>query len=338
MIGLWDTTGNEVVKALAAERRSAGGVASGMALTLIVVVDEKRVREAEAAATIAAAAHPCRLVVVVRSEIERDRNRLDAEIVVGGRLGPCEAVVTRMYGRLALHAESVVMPLLVPDVPVVTWWHGEPPAEIATDFLGVVADRRITDSAQAADPVEALHQRARDYAPGDTDLAWTRITPWRTLVAGAFDTTSERVTEATVVAPPSDPTAALMVGWLSSRLGITPHRVDTNEFPRMREVQLSCANGDQLTLTREESMAVFRRTGQDDRALPLVRRPLGDELAEELRRLDADQVYAEALGATVGLRGLEQRPPQRVHVWKDPATARRAEAGVTAHAGTSGEG
>jgi len=28
MIGLWDTTGNEVVKALAAERRSAGGVAS----------------------------------------------------------------------------------------------------------------------------------------------------------------------------------------------------------------------------------------------------------------------------------------------------------------------
>ena len=53
MIGLWDTTGAEVVKALPAERRSAGGVASGMALTLIVVVDEKRVREAEAAATIA---------------------------------------------------------------------------------------------------------------------------------------------------------------------------------------------------------------------------------------------------------------------------------------------
>ncbi|GAB3940403.1 hypothetical protein GCM10027614_24010 [Micromonospora vulcania] len=231
VIGLWDTTGNEVVKALAAERRSAGGVASGMALTLIVVVDEKRVREAEAAATIAAAAHPCRLVVVVRSEIERDRNRLDAEIVVGGRLGPCEAVVTRMYGRLALHAESVVMPLLVPDVPVVTWWHGEPPAEIATDFLGVVADRRITDAAQAADPVEALRQRARDYAPGDTDLAWTRITPWRTLVAGAFDTTEARVTDATIVAPPTDPTAALMAGWLSSRLGITPRLVGTDEFP-----------------------------------------------------------------------------------------------------------
>ncbi|SCL19104.1 glucose-6-phosphate dehydrogenase assembly protein OpcA [Micromonospora pallida] len=335
MIGLWDTTGSEVVKALAAERRSAGGVASGMALTLIVVVDEKRVREAEAAATIAAAAHPCRLLVVVRSDVERDRNRLDAEIVVGGRLGPCEAVVTRMYGRLALHAESVVMPLLVPDVPVVTWWHAEPPEEIATDFLGVVADRRITDAAQAADPIEALRQRARDYAPGDTDLAWTRITPWRTLVAGAFDTTQDQVTEATVVAPPTDPTAALMCGWLGSRLGIEPHREHVDGLPRMREVRLRCANGDELTLTREDSTATFRRTGQADRNLPLVRRPLGDELAEELRRLDADQIYAEALGATAGISGLDDRPAQRVHVWKDPATARRAEAGVTAHASTN---
>ncbi|ADU09483.1 Glucose-6-phosphate dehydrogenase subunit [Micromonospora sp. L5] len=335
MIGLWDTTGNEVVKALAAERRSAGGVASGMALTLIVVVDEKRVREAEAAATIAAAAHPCRLLVVVRSDVERDRNRLDAEIVVGGRLGPCEAVVTRMYGRLALHAESVVMPLLVPDVPVVTWWHGEPPEEISTDFLGVVADRRITDAAQAADPIAELRQRAHDYAPGDTDLAWTRITPWRTLVAGAFDTTQARVTEASVVAPPSDPTAALMRGWLKARLGIDPVLTAAEEFPRMRQVQLRCANGDELTLTRDDSVAVFRRTGQEDRTLPLVRRPLGDELAEELRRLDADQVYAEALGAAAGITGLDQRPAQRVHVWKDPATAQRAEAGVTAHAGAT---
>ncbi|MEV0605469.1 glucose-6-phosphate dehydrogenase assembly protein OpcA [Polymorphospora rubra] len=336
MIGLWDTTGNEVVKALAAERRSAGGVASGMALTLIVVVDEKRVREAEAAATIAAAAHPCRLLVVVRSDINGERNRLDAEIVVGGRLGPCEAVVMRMSGRLALHAESVVMPLLVPDVPVVTWWHSEPPDEIATDFLGVVADRRITDSAQAADPVEALHRRATDYAPGDTDLAWTRITPWRTLVAGAFDTTAAEVTEATITAPPTDPTAALMSGWLRARLGISPTLRETTEFPRMRSVELRCANGDELELVREGGMATFRRTGQNERQLPLVRRPLGDELAEELRRLDADQIYSQSLEAMAGESGLDDRAARRVHVWRDPIAAKRAEAQVGAHVGPGG--
>jgi glucose-6-phosphate dehydrogenase assembly protein OpcA len=320
MIGLWDTTGNEVVKALSAERRSAGGVASGMALSLIVVVDEKRVREAEAAATIAAAAHPCRLLMVVRTDIERPANRLDAEIVVGGRLGPCEAVVMRMYGRLALHAESVVMPLLVPDVPVVTWWHSEPPPRIAQDFLGVVADRRITDAAQAEDPTVALRCRADDYAAGDTDLAWTRITPWRTLVAGAFDTSRAEITGARIVAPVTDPTAALMSGWLAARLRISPELVPTTEFQRMRSVELFCADGTCLTLTRQNGTAVFGRTGHQDRVMSLPRRPLGDELAEELRRLDPDQVYAEALGALAGMPDLHLRPATRVHEWRDPAT------------------
>jgi glucose-6-phosphate dehydrogenase assembly protein OpcA len=338
MIGLWDTTGNEVVKALASERRSAGGVASGMALSLIVVVDEKRVREAEAAATIATSQHPCRLLMVVRSDFERPINRLDAEIVVGGRLGPCEAVVMRMYGRLALHAESVVMPLLVPDVPVVTWWHGEPPEQIANDFLGVVADRRITDTGQAHDRIAALRQRANDYAPGDTDLAWTRITPWRTLLAGAFDTLDTKVTGATIVAPASDPTAALMSGWLASRVGIRPKLEPTSDFPRMRSVSLQCANGEVLTLAREDSMATFARTGHADRNLPLVRRPTGEELAEELRRLDSDQIYAEALAAYAGVSDLDSRPHKRVHIWKDPVLAARPAVAATAAAGGGSEG
>lgn len=324
MIGLWDTTGNEVVKALAAERRSAGGVTSGLALTLVAVVDEKHVREAEAAATIAAAAHPARMLLVVRSDVMRDNNRLDAEIVVGGRLGPCEAVVMRMYGRLALHAESVVLPLLAPDVPVVTWWHSEPPDLIAHDYLGVVAGRRITDAAQSVDPIAALRQRALDYAPGDTDLAWTRITPWRTLVASAFDTIETRVTGATVIAPAKDPTAALMRGWLGSRLGISADLEPTADAPRMREVRLVCANGDIVSLTRHDNSAVFRRTGQEDRPLPLVRRPLGEELAEELRRLDADQIYADALGVATGVGDLSDHSSQRVHIWQDPALAARA--------------
>jgi len=324
MTTLWDTTGSAVVKELAIQRRTGGAVLSGVALTLVVVADESRVAEAEEAATHAAEAHPCRLLVVVRRQIDAPAPRLDAEVVIGGRLGPGEAVVMRMYGRLALHAESVVMPLLAPDSPVVTWWHNEPPDRIANDFLGVVADRRITDAAQAPDPVLELKQRAIDYAPGDTDLAWTRITPWRTLVAGSFDTLEAKVIAATVTAPEKDPTAALMRGWLASRLHLTPRAEPTSEFPRMRAVELVCENGDTIKLTRENDTATFVRTGQPERHLPLVRRPLGDELAEELRRLDADQIYAEALGAVAGVSGLEERSPTRVHVWNDPALAAAA--------------
>lgn len=318
MIGLWDTTGNEVVKALAAERRSAGGVTSGLVLTLIVVVEERRVREAEAAATIAAAAHPCRLLVVVRSDVERTVDRLDAEIVVGGRLGPCEAVVLRMYGRLALHAESVVMPLLAPDVPVVTWWHGEPPERIAYDFLGVVADRRITDTAQSADPMAALRVRAEDYAPGDTDLAWTRVTPWRALVASAFDIVDSPVKAVRVESPPGDPRSALMAGWLGSRLGLPATTESNPEHPDRHAACFVFADGQELSLVEGADHAILRRTGQQDRRLPLVRRPLGDELAEELRRLDPDQVYATALSTVTDHGDLNDRPPTRTHVWRDP--------------------
>src|SRR5206468_11005708 len=51
---LWDTTGSDIVHALLSERRAAGALASGLALTLVTVVDEKHVREAEEAATLAA--------------------------------------------------------------------------------------------------------------------------------------------------------------------------------------------------------------------------------------------------------------------------------------------
>ena len=171
MTTLWDTTGTAVVKVLAAERRTGGAVTSGIALTLVVVVDERDVAEAEEAATIAASKHPMRLLMVIRRQIDAPVPRLDAEVLLGGRLGPGEAVVLRMYGRLALHAESVTLPLLAPDAPVVTWWNGAPPDRISYDPLGVFADRRITDVARADDRVGALRQRAVDFAPGDTDLS-----------------------------------------------------------------------------------------------------------------------------------------------------------------------
>jgi hypothetical protein len=69
------------------------------------------------------------------------------------------------------------------------------------------------------------------------------------------------------------------------------------------------------------------RTGLPDRILPLADRALGEELAEELRRLDADQVYAKALAAATGLGGkdLGDRLSTRVHKWHDPALAERPD-------------
>ena len=330
MVTLWDTTGREVVRKLAAERRTAGGVASGLALSLIVVTDEGRVSEVEEAVTVAAAEHPLRLLVTVRDAQGGQpdaRSRLDAEVIVGGRLGPCEAVVLRMSGRLALHAESVVVPLLAPDVPVVTWWHGPPPERIAYDPLGVVAERRVTDVAQCPDPIAEIRRRAADYAPGDTDLSWTRITPWRTLLAGAFDTVSTPVAGVELRASTDDPGALLLGGWLCERLGVEPATVPV-DGGGLTQVTVRLVDGAELSLTRQDNTVLLRRTGHVDRVLPLTPRRLGDELAEELRRLDADQTYAAALSAATGVTGLRDRPADRVHIWHDPALAERPEEAI----------
>lgn len=319
MTTLWDTTGADVVKALATARRTAGGVTSGLALTFIVVAAEQQVAEAEAAAAVAAAMHPARLIIVVRRDIDPPQPRLDAEISVGGRLGPGEAVVLRMYGRLALHPESVVLPLLAPDVPVVAWWHSQPPNVIAEDPLGVLADRRITDCAMAANPAAALRQRAIDYAPGDTDLCWTRTTLWRSLLASAFDAIAVSATGGRVAAPRDNATCALIGGWLQARLGITPELV-VAETEGVDAVSVQLADGGEVSVGwHDTDTAVVRRPGLAERLAPLRRRPLGERLAEELRHLDPDQPYAAALSAATGVTGLAQRNAQRSFVWRDPA-------------------
>ncbi len=70
----------------------------------------------------------------------------------------------------------------------------------------------------------ALRQRAEDYAPGDTDLAWTRTTAWRSLLAGAMDTANAPVVSVSVTAAEGDPVAELLRGWLRNRLGVDPPR------------------------------------------------------------------------------------------------------------------
>ena len=169
------------------------------------------------------------------------------------------------------------------------------------------------------DPMAALHQRAVDYAPGDTDLSWARMTGWRALVAAAFDSLSGTPKSATVIGAETPPTA-LLVGWLRSKLGIDVHH--TTKGRDIEEVSFELTeNGAPTNLTikrRDERSAVITRNDQADRVMPLAPRDLGDLLAEDVRRLDADEVFAEALSAWTGVKNLNRRSPKREHIWHDP--------------------
>ncbi len=160
----------------------------------------------------------------VCSPRDRTTSRLDAEVRVGADAGTGETVVLRLYGEVADHADSVVLPLLLPDAPVVVWWPVSAPLDPANDPLGKLAQRRVTDTYAAEAPVRELNARADAYSPGDTDLSWTRITPWRSMLAAALDQVVCDVKAVEVEGEEFNPSVELLAMWLADRLDVPVKR------------------------------------------------------------------------------------------------------------------
>jgi glucose-6-phosphate dehydrogenase assembly protein OpcA len=298
---LTETTTSDIRAALTRLRDQSGGPATGMVLNLIIMTDESGQHDAVRAATQAGREHPCRVLAVIAREA-RAPSRLDAEIRTGDGI-PGQTVLLRLYGPMSQHADSVIMPLLVPDTPVVTWWHGLLPAAPSTQPLGALAQRRVTDAAGARAPAQALTMLAAGYKPGDTDLSWTRATPWRSLLAATLDQLNREILGGVVIAEEQNPTADLLAAWLGNRLGV-PFLRETSGGPGITEVRLTTEDGD-VTISRPDGrVAALCRPGQPERHVALQRRDTADLLAEELRRLDPDEIYGEALEAVAGIQEL----------------------------------
>ncbi|HSZ47247.1 MAG TPA: glucose-6-phosphate dehydrogenase assembly protein OpcA [Streptosporangiaceae bacterium] len=296
---LTDTTTADIRAALTRARDQMGGPATGVVLNLIIMTDESGQHDAVRAASQAGREHPCRVLAVIAREA-RAPSRLDAEIRSGDGM-PGQTVLLRLYGPMSEHADSVIMPLLVPDTPVVTWWHGLLPAAPARQPLGVLAQRRVTDAASARTPAEALAVLAAGYQPGDTDFSWTRATPWRSLIAAIMDSEPGPITGGVVCAEEQNPTADLLAAWLGSRLDVEFLREDSGG-PGITEVRMTTPDGDIVVHRPDGRVATLTRPGQPDRHVALQRRERADLLAEELRRLDPDEIYGESLAAVAELR------------------------------------
>lgn len=292
MIDLTETNTSSIRDALMQARHQLGGPALGMVLTLIIVTDESEQYDAVRAASQAAREHPCRVVGVITRHPE-GRSRLDAEIRVGDS-SPGETLLLRMQGPVGEHADSVVAPLILPDIPVVTWWPDRAPAIPSADPLGALAQRRVTDAAASDKPRQMLSALASGYRPGDTDLSWTRATPWRSLLAATLDQPYAEITSATVGAEERNPSADLIATWLEAKLDVPVTR-EVSAGPGITEVTFVTEDGD-ITLCRPDGRnATLSKTGQPDRRVALHRRDTAELLTEELRRLDPDLVYAEVL-------------------------------------------
>jgi glucose-6-phosphate dehydrogenase assembly protein OpcA len=290
MIELIDTNASGIAAEFIASRVRSGSPAMSMVMTLIIVVDEDEAEDAMRVARQASHEHPARVLGVILGEA-RGTSQINAQVGTGaGWTG--ETALIRLKGEVVRHAESVVLPLLLPDSPVAIWWPSDPPENPATDPLGRLAQRRITDAAAASrGKGKAIHLQCSSYAAGNTDLAWTRITPWRALLAAALDQQPLKVTGGSVTAERISPSAELLVAWLADRLKVRVDRKNSRG-PGITEVRLETTEGPIVISRRDGRLATYSSPERPDRPVALKRRQLPELLAEELRRLDEDDVYA----------------------------------------------
>lgn len=296
IVDLPNTTTSAVSKKLVRLRHDVGAMTLGRVLTLVIILsDEAQADAAIEAAIDASRQHPCRIVALIPGN-RRGLSRLDGQIRVGGDAGASEVVVLRLSGALAGHGDSVLVPLLLADSPVVAWWPDDAPPNVSESPIGAMAQRRITDAAQAANPRTELRRRAANYRPGDTDLAWTRITTWRGLLAAALDQPPyEPVVSATVGGAGDSPSADLMAAWLAHSLRCPVTRTRTGDGTGMTSVHLERA-GESVDLVRPDSASATPVPPEQPlRRINPGRRELAACLADELRRLDPDEIYAETL-------------------------------------------
>jgi len=310
IIRLTETTTDEIVSTLLSE-----GVSSGSrVLTLVIDTDRAGLEDALVAAHGASLDHPCRIVAVVSptsadDDADDDRRHnghrpdatvghLDAEIRIGHDAGAGETLVLFPEGEAARHADTLVVPFLLPDVPVVTWWPYAPPTRPATSPLGALATTRITNTPSQPDPSSALAALAPEYTRGDIDLAWTRITLWRAMVASTLDSLlcAGEVRGVVVAGEPHNASVSLMIRWLRLRLGVPVERVDAPDIPGIATITVRTDSGDLVITRKDHERVMITRPGiERPQVVTMARREPVATMNEELRRLSPDLVYEEVL-------------------------------------------
>ena len=162
--------------------------------------------------------HPSRTVILVPCEDESE-SRIDAELAVrcfpiGDRAICGEVIELYLRGARALAPASIVLPLVISDLPVFVRWRGEPPfGATQWEQLVGVADRVIVDSSEW----EELRYAELAASFGRTavsDIAWSRTNDWREELARYWPEIRDQ--EIRIRGPRAE--ATLRRGWLGARL------------------------------------------------------------------------------------------------------------------------
>jgi glucose-6-phosphate dehydrogenase assembly protein OpcA len=198
-------------------------------LNLIGIVDQEWRGEVQNRLESVGRYHASRTVLLVYDE---NRTALDAVAMVSAPSDPKPGEIVGLEERVELaigprhlkRLETIVDPLLVPDLMTLVWTpHGH---DAAIDALVGLAQVVLIDTVTSPEPRAAL-QRSHELLDQAyvVDLAWVRSMPWRERIAATFDPPNWRPLLAEIDTmtvrfhAESTTTAVLLLGWLATRLG-----------------------------------------------------------------------------------------------------------------------
>ncbi len=228
--------------------------------------------------------HPARTIFLIpcpgaEAKIEARAELKDFALQGLSREVLSEVIELRLRGSAARHPESILLPLLVSDLPVFCRWRGEPGWE-STELAEVmaIADRLVVDSSEWRNLPGAYACLARLFeSVAVSDIAYSRTLPWRRRLAELWPGI-RTIEKLRVEGPRSD--AELVAGWLRSRL--------------KRDVKLTRRNAPTVTAIWVDGEPV-RSPGEPPNASEL--------LSAELDQFGRDRIYEAAVRAVAAKAG-----------------------------------
>ena len=200
-------------------------------LNLVVVADKEWRGEIQNRLEGVGRYHASRTILC---SVEPGREKLDALATMttgsprAGDISLChEEIVVDVGPKHLARLDSIVDPLVVPDLATVVWSpHGH---EEAVDSLMGLSQVVLVDSVNEPHAGAAI-ARAAELSKNAyvVDLAWLRSVPWRERIAATFDPPAWRaelgkISSVTVSHRPDSVVAGVMfLGWLAAGLGWKP--------------------------------------------------------------------------------------------------------------------
>lgn len=301
IIDMPNTHTSEIARKIDELHEERGEAATGRVLTLLILTRDHNLEEALETANAASREHPCRVIAIVpdaSSDIDPDKDdsNLSAQVRFGADAGAGEIIILRPRNGLVRHQDTLVIPLLVPDAPIVAWWPTNPPASPSKDPIGAMARSRITDAMNSDNPEATMERLRGNLDTADVDLSWTRLTVWRAMLASMLDQPPHLpILKATVSGPKNFLPLDLLRAWLRLRLDVPVELKTVDDATAITAVHLEREDGELSLVRPDDNQAMVSFPGQAPQPISMPIRSDEDCLSEELRRLEPDDVYGEVI-------------------------------------------